>query len=64
MLSNETANQFSVSSGQLANSLGIVSSALSIGGNSFEEVIGLMTAGTEVTRNASKVARGNKSLSV
>ena len=38
---NETANQFSVSSGQLANSLGIVSSALSVGGNSFEEVIGL-----------------------
>ena len=61
---NETANQFSVSSGQLANSLGIVSSALSVGGNSFEEVIGLMTAGTEVTRNASKVARGNKSLSI
>lgn len=58
MLSNETANQFSVSSGQLANSLGIVSSALSVGDNSFEEVIGLMTAGTEVTRNASKVARG------
>lgn len=55
---NETANQFSVSSGQLANSLGIVSSALSVGGNSFEEVIGLMTAGTEVTRNANKVARG------
>ena len=55
---NETANQFSVSSGQLASSLGIVSSALSVGGNSFEEVIGLMTAGTEVTRNASKVARG------
>ena len=38
---NETANQFSVSSGQLANSLGIVSSALSVGGNSFEQVIGL-----------------------
>ena len=41
MFSNETANQFSVSSGQLANLLGIVSSALSVGGNSFEEVIGL-----------------------
>ena len=61
---NEVSNNFSVSSAQLANSLGIVSSALSVGGHSFEEVVGLMTAGTEVTRNASKVARGNKSLSI
>ncbi len=38
---NEVSNNFSVSSAQLANSLGIVSSALSVGGNSFEEVIGL-----------------------
>ena len=38
---NEVSNSFSVSSAQLANSLGIVSSALSVGGNSFEEVIGL-----------------------
>ena len=39
---NETANQFSVSSGQLANSLGIVSSTASAMGNSMEETIGII----------------------
>ena len=29
-------------------------------GNSLEQMIGLMTAGTEITRNASKVANGKK----
>lgn len=61
---NEVSNSFSVSSADLANSIGNVSSALSIGGNSFEEVLALLTAGTEIVRNASKVSRGNKSLSV
>lgn len=55
---NETANQFSVSSGQLANSLGIVSSTAAAMGNSMEETIGMMTAITEQTRNSSKAARG------
>lgn len=39
---NETANSFSVSSGQLANSLGIVSSTASAMGNSMEETIGII----------------------
>ena len=55
---NETANSFAVSSGQLANSLGIVSSTASAMGNSMEETIGMMTAITEQTRNSSKAARG------
>lgn len=38
---NEVANNFSVSSADLAGSIGNVSSALSVGGNSFEEVLGL-----------------------
>ena len=58
MLSNETANSFAVSSGQLANSLGIVSSTSAAMGNSMEETIGMMVAITEQTRNASKSARG------
>lgn len=33
-------------------------------GASFEEGLGMLTAITEVTRNASKASRGNKSLSV
>ena len=61
---NEVANQFSVSSADLSNNLGNVSAALSVGNNSFEETLALLTAGTEVVRNASKVSRGNKSLSV
>lgn len=55
---NEVANQFSVSSADLSNNLGNVSAALSVGNNSFEETLALLTAGTEVVRNASKVSRG------
>ena len=39
---NEVANQFSVSSGQLANSLGVVSSTAAAMGNSMEETLGIM----------------------
>ena len=42
MLSNETANSFAVSSGQLANSLGIVSSTAAAMGNSMEETLGII----------------------
>lgn len=59
---NETANNFAVSSGQLANSLGIVSSTASAMGNSMEETIGMMVAITEQTRNSSKAARGLNSI--
>lgn len=59
---NETANNFSVSSGQLAGSLGIVSSTASAMGNTMEETIGMMAAITEQTRNSSKAARGLNSI--
>lgn len=55
---NEVSNNYAVSSSDLANNLGKVSSALAVGGNSFEEVLGMMTAITEITRNASTAARG------
>lgn len=55
---NAVSNAFSVSSGDLINNLGNVSAALSTSGNSWEETLGLMTAGTEVVRNAAKVSRG------
>ena len=54
---NAVSNNYAVSSGQLAKTLGNMSAALSVGNNSFEESLGLLTAGTEVTRNASKVSR-------
>ena len=39
---NETANQFSVSSGELARGLGIVASTSSAMGNSMEQTLGIM----------------------
>ena len=57
---NEVSNNFSVSSADIANNLGIASAVMANAGNSLEELIGLMTAGTEITRNASKVANGKK----
>ena len=61
---NEVANNFAVSSGQLATNLGNMSAVMAQTGASFEESLGMLTAITEVTRNASKASRGNKSLSV
>lgn len=54
---NQVANEYSLSSGDLIKNLGTVSAALSVGGNSFEEVLGLMTSGTEIMRQSNKVAR-------
>ena len=54
---NETANSFSVSSGDLATALGIVASTSAAMGNSIDETLGIVTAITEQTRNASKSAR-------
>lgn len=55
---NEVSNNFAVSSADLANNLGNVSSVLSVTGTTFEESLGLLTSITEVTRNASKASRG------
>lgn len=55
---NEVANNFSVSSGDLAKSLGVVASSSSAMGNSMQETLGLVTAITEQTKNSSKAARG------
>lgn len=55
---NEVANNFSVSSADLANNLGNMSAVMAQTGASFEESLGMLTAITEVTRNASKASRG------
>ncbi len=55
---NEVSNKYAVSSSDLSTNLGKASAALAVGNNSFEEVLGLMTSGTEIIRNASRVARG------
>lgn len=55
---NAVSNNYAVSSGDLANSIGNMSAALAVGNNSFEESLALLASGTEVTRNANKVSRG------
>lgn len=54
---NEVANRFSVSSGDLSKALGIVASTSAVMGNSIDQTLGVVTAITEQTRNASKSAR-------
>ena len=61
---NEVSNNFAVSSADIANNLGIASAVMANAGNSLEELIGLMAAGTEITRNASKVANGLKTITL
>ena len=55
---NEVSNNYAVSSSDLANNISKVSSALAVGGNTFEQTLGMLTAITEITRNASAAARG------
>lgn len=57
---NEVANQFSVSSGDISNSLGNMSAVMAQTGASFEESLGMLTAITEVTRNSNKASRGKQ----
>ena len=61
---NQVSNNFAVSSTDIATNLGKASSVMANAGNSMEQMIGLMTAGTEVTRNASKVANGLKTITL
>lgn len=61
---NEVSNNYAVSSADIAMNLGKASSVMANAGNSLEQMIGLMTAGTEITRNGSKVANGLKTLTL
>ena len=59
---NEVANNFAVGTGDLATGLKVVASSSAGMNNSFEQTIGLMTAITEQTKNASKASRGLNSI--
>lgn len=61
---NEVSNNFAVSSADITRNLGKASVVMANAGNSMEQYIGLMTAATEVTRNASKAANGLKTLTL
>lgn len=56
---NEVANNFSVGTNDLSNAMEIASSGMATYGNEFEQILGLVTAGTEImTGRSAQVARG------
>ena len=56
---NEVANRFSVGTNDLSQAMEIASAGMATYGNEFEQIIGLVTAGTEImTGRSSQVARG------
>ena len=56
---NEVANHFSVGTNDLSKAMEVASSGLATYGNEFSEILGLVTAGTEImTGRSSQVARG------
>lgn len=61
---NEVSNNFAVSSADIATNMGKASAVMANAGNSMEQMIGLLTAGTEITRNASKVSNGLKTITL
>lgn len=61
---NEVSNKFAVSSSDIATNLGISSSVMANAGNTLEESIGLLTAGTEITRSANRVSNGLKTITL
>lgn len=54
---NNVSNNTAVSSADLATNIGKASAALAVGGNTYEDVLSLMTAGVEITRSGAKVSR-------
>lgn len=61
---NEVANKFAVSSGDISENIGSISSLMQSAGNSFDQILGMLTAITEVTRDASSAANGLKSITM
>lgn len=61
---NEVSNKFAVSSSDLSENIGKSASVLANAGNSFDESLALLTAGTEISRNASKTSNALKSITL
>ena len=59
---NEVSNNFAVSSGDIARNLGKVSSLWANSGGDLESLVAVMTAGTEITRDAGSMANAIKAL--
>lgn len=52
---NEVANRFSVGTNDLSNAMEIASSGMATYGNSFQQIIGLVTSGTEIMTGRSLI---------
>lgn len=62
---NETANKFAVGTNDLQSALTKAGSAMSVAGNSFEQTIGMVTAGTEImVGQPAKVGRGLRTIAI
>ena len=62
---NEVANNFAVGTNDLQNALTKAGSAMSVAGNSFEETIAMVTAGTEImVGQPAKVGRGLRTIAI
>jgi TP901 family phage tail tape measure protein len=61
---NEVSNNYAISSGDLSDSLAKSSAVLANAGVTFEEQLGLITAGTEILRNANTVSTGLRTISL
>ncbi|MEG0835739.1 MAG: phage tail tape measure protein [Christensenellaceae bacterium] len=62
---NEVANKFAVGSNDLQSALTKAGSSLGVLGNSYEETVGIITAGTEImVGQSSKVSRGVRTIGI
>lgn len=61
---NEAGNKFAIRTGELASGLRVSSAALALANNDLYQSEALITAGTEVLRNADEVGTGLKTISM
>jgi TP901 family phage tail tape measure protein len=61
---NILGNSFALSNKDLADALQVSSSSMNAANNSFEQTLALITAGTEITQDASRVGNGLRTISM
>lgn len=61
---NILGNSFALSNKDLADALQVSSSSMKAANNSFEQTLALITAGTEITQDASRVGNGLRTISM
>ena len=61
---NIVGNSFAISNKDIADALQVSSSSMSAANNTFEQTVALITAGTEITQDASRVGNGLRTISM